>query len=604
MRTTVVTCGMCGNVNGPGKFYCTQCGNNLGLAASAPNPSVNVTAVSGATMGTTALVGFFSIIALLGIIALVGVFALFGVAGLNNLTGLVWKSGPRIMFSREALSNGRTDTVRPSSTSNPMGLRGVAGFGNPDTGIPGLLTSIAAAPDPMRITLDENGDGRVDIVGNPVARDCTGLLSCFSLLVADEFPPDGTRWENIGLRDSAGSLYATVNVPSANIFAGQELITDQELRAYTANSIIYEAPDYGVSPASVIDTKGTIRVRAAPRPQPDTPRLQDLLEAPEINYARDVKVEIEVLSACEHYGDIALNLRAKLTGFDPLFDCHFRWAYDGNGVKFVKDVVADEHVTFFLPADQKGQLVNLWVAVSSKGLGVGNPNPFVQQPPLQEVGNMTFVTTGSAVAAKRPYTVKIQSAGEYTVDNTIANDDGQGKIKLKGLYIKRILPERTSDGFEKIEESTMPLPLRPVTYTGSYSDQHFEYDVTSVLTIQAPSVIPVDERFDVFATLDVTWNVRRCTPGMFRDPLLATLSIQDYDKGRVANDAKPDGQGDLRPGVYKATAKVSGKQMRGSIIGGDNNETQIWGAACFSTHKEDSAIVFLDYDLMGWLFRE
>jgi hypothetical protein len=533
-------------------------------------------------LGSTFAFGCLGLVIFGGLIG----FAVFR----NQLTDLIWKSGPRIMFSREALSNGRTDTIRPLSTSNPMGLRGVAGFGDPDTGAPGLLTSIAAAPNPMRISLDEDRDGRVDGASNPIALDCTGLLTCFSLLVADEFPPEGVRWENIGARDSAGSLYATVNIPSANILAGQELITDAELRAYTANSILYESPDYGVSLASVIDTKGAIRVRAAPRPQPDTPRVQDLMEAPEMNYARDVKVEIEVVSVYElSDGVIEVRLRAKLTGFDPVGDSHFRWGYDGVGLKIVKDIVADNTVAFFLPANQKGQLVRLWVAVSSKGLGVGNPNPFVQQPPKQELGNMTFVTTGSAVAAMQPFTVQVGKTEQLA--------DQAGKIKLKGVYVRRIY---MGPGGRKDETAEVNGPLQPIRLTSRVSDAYADFDVTGVLTIQAPATIPPDERFHVTATWDVTWNIRRFNTNVTHYPLLASAVLEDYDRGRVRDEKKAAGSQGVMPGTYRATVTLNGKQMRGSVQGGGGNDLWVIGGSANFVHNDEVQVLLL-YDMAGWI---
>src|SRR5205085_11679914 len=99
----------------------------------------------------------------------------------------------RVLVSRIALSNGRTDTVRPTSTSNPLGLSAVAGFGNPATGAPGLLTFIASHANPRLISLHRDGNGQVGNTStNPIALAAAGLPSCFTLAVAEGLSdPDG-----------------------------------------------------------------------------------------------------------------------------------------------------------------------------------------------------------------------------------------------------------------------------------------------------------------------------------------------------------------------------------------------------------------------------
>lgn len=496
-------CPRCGASVAAHKSFCTQCGANLSSAQSTPSPppppqpSARSKAASGGPSASKAVIG---IVCILGV-----AFAGWWVVKRSELFSKKKPSGPHILVSRLALSNGRTMTVRPISQANPMGLRAVAGFGKPDAVPPvlGLLTTIAAEPNPMRITLDKDGDGQVDPpTPKSVAGDAANLLTCFSLLVAEDFPAEGVRWENIIDRDLRGGLYATVDIPSANIFAGMPLITDDELRAYTANSIIYEAPDYGISPATVDNPKGgRIKLRAAPRPQPSTPNVRDLIEAPEINYAIDVKVDIEVVSTCKYDEEtIKLTLRANTTGFDPLPDSWFRWAYDGYNAKIVKDVQASNEITFFIPAKDEGRLISIWVAVSSKGLFIGNPNPFVQTPPEQFVGNMTFVTVGSAVSTMLPHT--LTPKGKCDEDR---RKTGPGSYRLaRTKIIRRFCEEGPCTEREELLDGA-PSPIK---YSASESKEN-EYDMDSTLTVDAPlSVVPMQDT-PVTATLEVTWNWRQ-----------------------------------------------------------------------------------------------
>lgn len=343
----------------------------------------------------------------------------------------------RVLVTRETLSNGRTDTVRPTSTANPMGLRAVPGFGNPDTGAAGLLTTIAAQTNPRLISLDRDGNGQVDGVDtNPIVLAAAGLPSCFTLAVAEglsdpDGDPIGVRWQHLAERFGSGNLYAAVSIPTAGITAGMELVTYDQLNAYTANSIIYEAPDYGVSPASVTATSGAVSLQAQALDFPPgslTPYLS-AAQLAQVEYARSVKVEIKVVSICKLFdGRLRLRLQANLSrSFDPLNNTWFRWAYQSNNLTLVGDISASTQVEFTLPKEQDGASAYIWVAASSKGPQAGaNPNPFVQQPPEQSVGNLTFVTVGSAVGSKESLTIRDQGCREICGDGL--DNDGDNQI--------------------------------------------------------------------------------------------------------------------------------------------------------------------------------
>jgi hypothetical protein len=149
----------------------------------------------------------------------------------------------------------------------------------------------------------------------------------------------------------------------------------------------------------------------------------------QVEYARSVRVEIKVVSICKlHDGRIRLRLQANLSNsFDPLNNTWFRWAYQSNNLTLVGDISASTQVEFMLPREQDGVWAYIWVAASSKGPQSGaNPNPFVQQPPQQSVGNDTFLTVGSAVASKESLTIRDQGCREICGDGL--DNDGDGQI--------------------------------------------------------------------------------------------------------------------------------------------------------------------------------
>jgi hypothetical protein len=360
----------------------------------------------------------------------------------------------RVLISRAALSNGRTDSVRPTSAANPLGLSAVPGFGNPTTGAAGLLTTIAAQANPKRITLDRDGNGLVDGIDvNPVVLASAGLPSCFTLAVAEglsdpDGDPVGARWTHLAERFGSGNLYATVSIPTANITAGMELVTYDQLNAYTANSIIYEAPDYGLSPASLDATSGAVALQAQAIDMPPAP-LTPLLSGPQlaqVEYARSVQVDLKVVSICKlNDGRMRLRLQADLSrSFDPLNNTWFRWAYQSNNLTLVRDIPASTQVEFLLPKEQEGASAYIWVAASSKGPQAGaNPNPFVQQPPEQVVGNLTFVTVGSAVASKESITLRDQGCREICGDGL--DNDGDGQIDEDCNYKLYVSDDKCKD---------------------------------------------------------------------------------------------------------------------------------------------------------------
>jgi hypothetical protein len=337
--------------------------------------------------------------------------------------------GPQITgisVSRTTLSHGRADNVRPASPFNPFGLAGVIGFvfpggllqpGSIAPGIapppligtfPGLpISAIAAAPDPLRITLAGGA-------ANPIVLAAANIPSSFTLAVAEGVTvPNLTRWDRAGSRFGSGNLYAAVDIPGTGIVAGMELVTEADLDAYTANSIIYEAPDFGFLVAPSGQSGGTATVQARPRRIPFDQRCATMFgaqQSTQVEYARTVRIEIlpEQTAVVRVNGDFAVTVAARISGnFDPEFNTIVRWAYDGRAVDLVQDLPdltppgAPRVVmhTFNVPAADACTLARITVAATSTGnLPFAPPpvNPFLELAPVT-IGLFTFRSGGSTI---------------------------------------------------------------------------------------------------------------------------------------------------------------------------------------------------------------
>ncbi|MEI7687527.1 MAG: HEAT repeat domain-containing protein, partial [Planctomycetota bacterium] len=152
-----------------------------------------------------------------------------------------------LVSSRMVLSHGRLDDLRG------------AGYASPDNpvsqvvpAIANLFRTLAAQPDPRRVTMDLNttfNGPRDPKLPSPVFLATMDLPSSMTLLVAELGPPalaqSVSHWEQALPRFGNGNFYATVSMPEFGIVAGQELMTQKHFEVYTANSILWEAPDFG-----------------------------------------------------------------------------------------------------------------------------------------------------------------------------------------------------------------------------------------------------------------------------------------------------------------------------------------------------------------------
>lgn len=337
----------------------------------------------------------------------------------GNTVAPVTPATPTIAVSRTTLSHGRANETRGFSVFNPFGLSSVIGFAFPGAMLPArsispgalpteLFTTIALSPDPMHVTLSGG-------VSNPIVLSAANLPSSFTLAVAEGVSaPNTTKWDRIGSRFGSGNLYAAVSIPGSGITAGQELVTDADLDAYTANSIVYEAPAFGLVVAPSGQSGGTATLQARARFAPPDSRCQKLFSssaATQIEYARTVRVDILPgnTQIIRSGGALQVTVAARISGnFDPAANTEIRFALKLNGSDIITDV--DEVInppdaqritthTFIVPTSEECQLAELTVVASSTGNVPFAPpplNPFLDPAP-ESVGLFTFRSGGSTV---------------------------------------------------------------------------------------------------------------------------------------------------------------------------------------------------------------
>ena len=342
----------------------------------------------------------------------------------------------QISLSRTTLSHGRADNARPVSPFNPLGLADVIGFVFPGAPLPpnsiasgafplpliggflGIPAAISSAPDPLRISLAGG-------VSNPIVLSAANIPSCFTLAVAEGVTaPNLTRWERIGSRFGGGNLYASVSIPGTGIFAGMELVTEADLNAYTANSIIYEAPDFGLLVAPAGQNGGTATLRARARRIPSDSQCQAALSQPlsaQVEFSRTVRIEIDPNSTTitRAGGGIDVTVTAQIFGnFDPAINTILRWAYDGETSDEIIDAADMSppggprlvRQTFHVPVGDECKLAQITVVASSTGnipAVFGPPiNPFLLVAP-DSIGLFTFRSGGCTVEDTKTVLIRL-----------------------------------------------------------------------------------------------------------------------------------------------------------------------------------------------------
>jgi hypothetical protein len=347
----------------------------------------------------------------------------------------------QLVASRTTMSHGRADTTRPISPFNPFGLIVVNGFSFPGAPLPansispgalplslindipalGPLGAIPSAPDPFHITLAGG-------VANPITLSAANIPSCFTLVVAEGVTaPNTTRWERIGTRFGSGNLYASVSIPGTGIFAGKELVTEAELDAYTANSIIFESPDFGLLVAPAGQNGGAVPLQARARRIPADAQCQALFsqsQSTSVEFSRTVRIEIlsDQFRVTRNGAGFRVEVAAQIFGnFDPAINTIVRFAFDGNDVDIINDVPDPSapgaariirHV-FNVPASEECRLARITAVASSTGnvpAALLPPiNPFLDPAP-DSIGLFTFRSGGCTVEDVKSVLVKVNDS--------------------------------------------------------------------------------------------------------------------------------------------------------------------------------------------------
>jgi hypothetical protein len=331
----------------------------------------------------------------------------------------------RIDATRWVLAHGRFDDVRSVGILTPENANGrlIPGISPapppvpPAAGAPpapapppaSVLDVIAAAADPLNVSLDLNKDGQFDTAAaNPLIAAGALVPSGFTLAIAERAPgaPIPATWIWPSPRFGGGNMYATVSIPGAGIVRGQELVTKEQFDAYTANSVIFEAPDVGLV---IVDNQldgGTENISATSSGKPSS-RL--------IGYSNPLQTEIvEVSQTPLDDGRKRFTVQAVSdNGAEQGVNATYRWAIEASSGTVIVDVVGSNLLSFTLPPNPRPEdlplrswdegLVKLTVVSSGWGPGVpaaalGNPFLTPLPAPPQSVGLQTFVSAASTLS--------------------------------------------------------------------------------------------------------------------------------------------------------------------------------------------------------------
>lgn len=375
----------------------------------------------------------------------------------------------RVDVTRWLMAFGRLDIVRPvgiQTIENPRGglVVGVTpALPEPQAPPPGtdpadprysILDWMNAEPNRTSITLDQNPrDGRAD--GQPPFNNLiiagARIPSGMTLVIAEGLAdPDGQpvrpNWQMLVPRYGAGNYYATVSIPAAGIVRGQELYTKEHLEAYTANSLIYEAPD---SAYVIVDNQldgGTkpLMVEAIDIPPTGVKPEKSKPASRIISWCDPLQVEIVQQSITKRPGGIR---RVRLAGildnnFEAVTETWFRWAIEtNNGATFV-EIAANNILMFDLikpprPGDPLppaapgvplleygGELINITLVATSYARTVGAAGavpPFVKR--VASLGNVvgldSFISTGNTLSDTETVMADMSGDDEETVAHSI-----------------------------------------------------------------------------------------------------------------------------------------------------------------------------------------
>jgi len=317
-----------------------------------------------------------------------------------------------VAATRWVLSHGRYDKVRAAGIKTPENpdvlasvVTGVTPFLPESQAVPtdalpsdakfSILDWVASQPNKLAITLAAaaGAESALVLVGSRIP-------SCFTLVVAEgasdpDGDPVGIFWHMPRPRFGGGNFYATVSIPDGDgnpfIYRGMELVTPKHFEFYTANSVLYEAPDVGLAP-HIQDYQldgGTKRIVAEAVDDPvrlgdGSPRRPHTRSAPPvivwgaskkssppksrlIGYADPIAVEIVVQEQISlPNGAIRVKAFATLdNSFEAVAETYFRWAIETDTETAFEEIAASPVLVFDLvePSPQGG------VAVPGGGAG-------------------------------------------------------------------------------------------------------------------------------------------------------------------------------------------------------------------------------------------
>lgn len=454
---------------------------------------------------------------------------------------------PVLEASRHNLSYGRYDGLR---------YEGIAGI-DPDlrpskfyrnvpgiTGRAGLFAVISQGRNPSLITLT-----------NPIIIAAGRWLPPgFSLVVLENAVDGGFVYNPKNfVRFGEGNFYATVAIPGTNIVPGMELVTTEQFAAYTANSILWEAPDIGNVVQETKISGGTVDVGAIIYPASraiGTITVGDVPYRRHLGYADPLEVNIEVINQRElPDGRCQVQLRAVLS---PTFGntisrvaqdnyTWFRWAIEDNNT-LITDVAGVSTITVvvpLVPGENVSDQVGITVVASTFGPalvltpplpGVNlETDPFIvpqTAPPGASVGLDTFHSTGSTLGDTEtvsrancdkqpllmtkeadPRTVPAEG-GDVTYWVTVRNTSNKDPVTVRTLIDDKLgnlaadcsplLPVELPPGSNincKVIRRVTGAPESTVTNnvraTGGYSDDGTPVEATASTSVEIGAAAPV-----------------------------------------------------------------------------------------------------------------
>jgi hypothetical protein len=345
-------------------------------------------------------------------------------------------NGPRLMATRNVLAHGRVDSGRP---------QGIAGAGvvngRPVPGLPAVFKAIAAFPNPSVVTLQLDKDGRALNPKNTLIAAGPAIPSGMTLIVA-ELPPGSlgafVAWEPV-VRFGNGNFYATVSIPEKKITAGMELYTDQHFKDYKANSILWEAPDFGNIVVNHALQGGTTAITARVAIKPGTISRS-------FGWANPLDLElIEEAQVPDFNGGMDLRLLAKLPNtMEPALT--IRYAVETSKETVIRDVAVIaapakaglfREARFRVPIkpNTDGQI---------KISAVASPGPFAKPlpKPPQAVGLETFHSFGPTL--EDTMTTRMRKLNELVHKGRLAKTDPFDRVRKQ--HHAKVYPTELKQG--------------------------------------------------------------------------------------------------------------------------------------------------------------